>query len=146
MTRVRLRVTELDRIRVGVDDAIVKEWIRGRMSASIDLFRAKMNKPSPSSPFSYPANVTGQMSANIRGPFLHGFVGRVDMSAYNKDGVDYVPFHRKGTKRMSKRKLVNDALFEVLLAKPEKRQLASAATFGYAGGSQRTLKIAKKRL
>lgn len=133
-TRVNLRLTKVDRIRVGVDEEVVRGWIKGRMSAAIDLFRSEMNKASPSAPFTYPARVTGNLSAGIRGPFLYGFVGRVDMSASNSRGVDYVPYLRKGTSRMQSRKLVNDALFEILKSAPQKKELASAATFGYRGG------------
>ena len=128
--RVNLGIHTDKPIVAYVDDQVIRSWIMDRMEASIKLFRQKMHKPSPSAPFSYPANVSGNMSSGIQGPFLYGLTGRVDQSARNKQGTDYVPFHLRGTSRMASRKLVGDALKEVLRARPRRDFLASAAKFG----------------
>lgn len=127
--RANLSMKSDSRIIAYVDDDVIRAWILDRMEDSIKHFITKTKKASPSAPFDYPAQVTGNMNAGITGPFVKGRSGRVDMSAENEQGVDYVPFHRFGTSRMAKRKLIPEALKEILHKRPKRDFLASAARF-----------------
>jgi hypothetical protein len=112
----------------GVDKDEVRAWIIDRLNAARRKFRRHMVKPAPSAPYDYPSNRTGKMSRGVMPPRLYGLTGRVDMVTLPKN---YVKYHKTGTELMAPRKLVYDALQELLIKHPKRRELAQAAKWKY---------------
>ena len=134
-------------IGAGIDDAVIGEWIEQRLNDARNTFiqhmsgggggqsyrRGKQGHHQASAPGDYPATDSGRLANSVdyqvTGPREGKLFSDIEYAAYLTDG----------TSKIAPRKMLVDALDEVMAARPNTDELAQAVkivggTF-YAGAA-----------
>jgi hypothetical protein len=111
-------VADVDRVlSVRVDDAKITAYIGARLNDARNHFIRNMSGGGPSLPGDFPKTDTGRLAASV--DFDVGFR---EGSLFTD--VEYARFLVTGTRHMAERKMLADALEEIMDARPATDELA----------------------
>lgn len=131
---VNIEIDELP--EPSIDDDAISNWIEARLNEGRNLFVNKVNRGhgsgvryrrrrrsehQGSAPGDFPAGDTGALAASI-GVEMEG-----PRSGRLFSDIEYARYLTEGTMHMALRKMLHDAMQEVLEQRPQTDQLANAA-------------------
>lgn len=119
-----------------IDDAVISAWIEGRLNDARNTFivhmsgggggrsyrRGKSGVHQASAPGDYPASDSGRLANSVDYQMVNPREGQL------RSDIEYAAYLTDGTTRMASRKMLVDAMEEVLEARPMDDELAQAVS------------------
>jgi hypothetical protein len=114
---------------VEIDDDVIAQWIGSRLNDTRNTFIQHMSgggggrsygRHTASAPGAYPATDSGRLAGSVDWQMTDTRQGTLDSD------VEYAGYLTTGTTHMAPRKMLADALQEVLAARPETDELKAA--------------------
>lgn len=128
---------DMDRIEAVIDEEVISAWIEDRLNDARSHFiqsasrgggggrvyrqHGKLHRAS--APGEYPATDSGRLVSSVDYEMAGPFEGHL------QSDVEYALYLTTGTSKMAARKMLADALEDVLKARPATDELAQAVTF-----------------
>ena len=133
---VSLKVKLDDLPHAVVSDDHVERWITNRLNDARNHFIRKVSRGSNrrSLPGEYPATDGGRLVNSVSDPNAIVMVSKREGSL--RSDLEYAEYLTTGTKKMAPRKMLGDALDEVIKARPETDELAKAARWEKEGDAK----------